>query len=77
MKAEHKKLGLPAGSGFELFGVDFLIDENYAPWLLEVGDQIRPSLLKHIHPHRKIVQDIFCLDLRFSRTVQYTRELHT
>lgn len=39
-------LGAPAGSSFEVFGVDMLVDTDYRPWLVEVNAV--PSLARKV-----------------------------
>lgn len=49
MQSEADQLRLPSSSSFELLGLDFLVDSNNKPWLLEVNST--PSLaVEHSDP---------------------------
>ena len=46
MRYSTAMLGAPAGSSFEVFGVDMLVDTDYRPWLVEVNAV--PSLARKV-----------------------------
>ena len=49
MRGSAAYLGAPAGSSFEVFGVDMLVDTDYRPWLVEINAV--PSLARKVKPH--------------------------
>lgn len=66
MSATYKRLNLKKRKGcFEIFGYDFLIDEHFKPWLIEVNTnpclEESSPLLEQLIP--RMVDDAFRLTI--------------
>ena len=65
VKATYKKLRSSQKPMFEIFGLDFMIDEDFKPWLIEVNTnpclETMCMVLERIIP--KVVDDAFQLSV--------------
>eukprot|EP00798_Chlamydomonas_sp_ICE-L_P005188 gene5188-18411_t len=78
LRAEAEKMRTPPNSTFELMGLDFMVDDQYRPWLLEVNstpslavEHQDPEVLNMIYTQKNdMVVDmvkLLCVSDRFSK----------
>ena len=78
MNSVGRKLkGIPKVLSFQIFGYDFIVDEQYNPWILEINDnpgiEISSELISHLIP--RMIDDALRLTLDKVFPTEYDREV--
>ena len=73
----RKLLGVPKVLSFQIFGYDFIVDQKYNPWILEINDnpglEISSELISHLIP--RMIDDAIRLTVDKVFPTEYDREV--
>ena len=73
----RKLMGVPKVLSFQIFGYDFIVDQKYNPWILEINDnpglEISSELISHLIP--RMIDDAIRLTVDKVFPTEYDREV--
>ena len=78
MNSVGRKLkGVPKVLSFQIFGYDFIVDQKYNPWILEINDnpgiEISSELISHLIP--RMIDDAIRLTVDKVFPTEYDKEV--
>ena len=73
----RKLKGVPKVLSFQIFGYDFIVDQKYNPWILEINDnpgiEISSELISHLIP--RMIDDAIRLTVDKVFPTEYDKEV--